>query len=533
MNTFEEIDKAILENLASFQKPGAMTVRPGYKIAEGWITKTPSIVVTVASKRSDIASGDRIPRRVGGFPTDVRQASGAERLRRADAAAHAKMVALARPEYLPPEFPMERDVATGRLLGATPSPTAAAPALAMPRIDYSPPPGSSLGPVTARMSFTCVASPDAGWPKLRDFLREVGQQLTVGLYDFTSAHVLDEVRKSIGSGGRRLSLVLDHPPKNPTADQTDEQTQATLAVALGDRESFAWAAEAHDPMVSSAVFPNAYHIKVAVADHELFWLSSGNWNNSNQPDIDPWTDKQSADEIAKKSDRDWHVILRHSGLAQTFEAFLSHDLEVARQVQAQAPAALLLEREVPAPEPRIEAVSAPHEYFHPLEIKDEMVTIQPLFTPDVGAGNYAENILKLIDSAAERLYIQTQYVHPPRQGIDAGFQALIEAVKGKMDRRLDVKIILSQYEATGGYLEKLQEAGWDMSALRIQDGVHNKGFIVDSKTVALGSQNWSGDGVLRNRDATLIIYHKGAAQYFERIFLHDWNNLAHQKLQTR
>jgi phosphatidylserine/phosphatidylglycerophosphate/cardiolipin synthase-like enzyme len=355
----------------------------------------------------------------------------------------------------------------------------------------------------------------------------------VGLYDFTSAHVLDEVRKSIGSGGRRLSLVLDHPPKNPTADQTDEQTQATLAVALGDRESFAWAAEAHDPMVSSAVFPNAYHIKVAVADHELFWLSSGNWNNSNQPDIDPWTDKQSADEIAKKSDRDWHVILRHSGLAQTFEAFLSHDLEVARQVQAQAPAALLLEREVPAPEPRIEAVSAPHEYFHPLEIKDEMVTIQPLFTPDVGAGNYAENILKLIDSAAERLYIQTQYVHPPRQGIDAGFQALIEAVKGKMDRRLDVKIILSQYEATGGYLEKLQEAGWDMSALRIQDGVHNKGFIVDSKTVALGSQNWSGDGVLRNRDATLIIYHKGAAQYFERIFLHDWNNLAHQKLQTR
>lgn len=51
-----------------------------------------------------------------------------------------------------------------------------------------------------------------------------------------------------------------------------------------------------------------------------------------------------------------------------------------------------------------------------------------------------------------------------------------------------------------------------------------------SKVVALGSQNWSGDGVERNRDASLIIEHQGAAQYFEKIFLHDWETLAKQKL---
>jgi len=77
---------------------------------------------------------------------------------------------------------------------------------------------------------------------------------------------------------------------------------------------------------------------------------------------------------------------------------------------------------------------------------------------------------------------------------------------------------------------RLQQAGIGMDSVRIQHGVHNKGFVVDSKTVMLGSQNWSGDGALRNRDASLIIYDQPAiANYYERVFVHDWENLAHQK----
>jgi phosphatidylserine/phosphatidylglycerophosphate/cardiolipin synthase-like enzyme len=78
----------------------------------------------------------------------------------------------------------------------------------------------------------------------------------------------------------------------------------------------------------------------------------------------------------------------------------------------------------------------------------------------------------------------------------------------------------------------LQEAGLDTSVVRIQNGVHNKAFVVDSKIVALGSQNWSGDGVLRNRDASLIIYNQDAAQYFEQIFSYDWTAHAKQKLTS-
>ena len=35
--------------------------------------------------------------------------------------------------------------------------------------------------------------------------------------------------------------------------------------------------------------------------------------------------------------------------------------------------------------------------------------------------------------------------------------------------------------------------------------MHNKGIVVDSKTVLVSSQNWSSAGVLQNRDAGVII----------------------------
>ena len=51
----------------------------------------------------------------------------------------------------------------------------------------------------------------------------------------------------------------------------------------------------------------------------------------------------------------------------------------------------------------------------------------------------------------------------------------------------------------------------------------------DGEVVLISSQNWSADGVLRNRDAGVIIEYGPIAQYFEQIFMHDWTNLARQK----
>jgi hypothetical protein len=102
-------------------------------------------------------------------------------------------------------------------------------------------------------------------------------------------------------------MVFDNPPLNPTHDQTDTQTVEELDKSLGKRASIVCALDRADTLVSAWLFPYAYHIKVIVRDGAAFWLSSGNLNNSNQPDLSS---------PPKTEDRDWHVIIEDKSLAR-------------------------------------------------------------------------------------------------------------------------------------------------------------------------------------------------------------------------
>ncbi len=141
-----------------------------------------------------------------------------------------------------------------------------------------------------------------------------------------------------------------------------------------------------------------------------------------------------------------------------------------------------------------------------------VVTVRhTLVTPDPGV--YAGAVKELIASATRTLYMQFQYIEPPKAGVTTAqpFTDLINAVIDRQQHGVEVKIIMSESE-TAGYLEQLQAMGLDVvSNVRIQKNVHNKGIVVDGATVLVSSQNWSADGTLRNRDAGVIIYHQDAA----------------------
>jgi len=162
------------------------------------------------------------------------------------------------------------------------------------------------------------------------------------------------------------------------------------------------------------------------------------------------------------------------------------------------------------------------EFFASKEVAGTM-KLRPLLTPDPDV--YASAITELLLSANHSLYMQTQYIHP---SIDANLTRLVNALIDRQRAGVDVRIIMSQWE-TAAYLEQLQAAGIDLTTVRIQHGVHNKGIVIDSEVVLISSQNWSGDGVSRNRDAGLLVYDEDVAQYYERIFIHDWTNLAIQQ----
>jgi hypothetical protein len=521
------LNNIISEHLAELSKPGVLSVRPGYKVTNGWLTPAPAIVVTVAEKKAQVPASDLVPATVGGVPTDVRQASPRKRQELEDPEGYAREFRLTPDQGSVPHFADEQAVG-GTHPGLRPAALASAHAqlaaatAKKPQLDYSGPGGVTLDPVQEDTTLTLSASPDTGWPTLKDFLAGTTTSLTVGLYDFTSAHVLDAVEGDLKD--RKFQLVLDHPSKNPTADQTDADTVAALGQALDPDFTQAWALTRTDKDATAWIFPTAYHIKVAVRDRAAFWLSSGNWNNSNQPDIDPAANPADA-AAARHGDRDWHVVVEQAQLAGVFEDYIQHDLSVAAANNGPAEAA-----GPPLTPPSQGSTQTPAftEFFPPKTVTGN-IKITPLLTPDPGV--YTGAVKALIASATSTLYLQFQYIELPRQ-TDSTSQAFVDLVQAVIDRQnanVDVKIIMSEFE-TAGYLEQLQALGLDVvSNVKIQNNVHNKGIIADGARVLVSSQNWSTDGTLYNRDAGVIIENPDAAGYFQQIFQHDWDHLAQQK----
>lgn len=522
----------IQRNLDDLRGSGAYSVRPGFRFAGGWITDEAAIVVKAAA--ADLAQvKQRLPARLGGIPVEVRPMAPSEQLRQTQPVTFAAIMTGARHEYRSADFAHEVVLQARDEVARAP--------LAHPaktKIPYSGPPASlaTLDPVEEEMTLILHASPERGWENLRAFLGNVQSELIVGMYDLTSAHVLAALKTGLADN-QQLTMTLDHPARNPGADQTDEEARQALEAALSHRYRGAWALTGTDPLAPVWIYPNAYHIKVAVKDRKSFWLSSGNWNNSNQPVID-LNDRTAALAIARRSDRDWHAVVTSETLAKTFREFLLHDYTNASEEESfggggHAEAAL---RSIFGPSAAAEVIPevlqanaparGPIKFFETRTITGR-IRIQPLLTPD----NYQPHILALIQSARSKLYMQTQYIHPSTRPEDAAHTALLDALAERIRAGVDVRLITSEFE-TSDWVEKVKAAGIDPAVLRIQPKVHNKGIVVDSSAVVISSQNWSADGTLRNRDAGLIIYHQEAAAYFEEIFLHDWENMASQRVTS-
>ena len=81
-------------------------------------------------------------------------------------------------------------------------------------------------------------------------------------------------------------------------------------------------------------------------------------------------------------------------------------------------------------------------------------------------------------------------------------------------------------------LTGMKDFGFDTSKakVRIQTNCHTKGIIVDGETVVVGSHNWTNQGTLVNRDASLIFDDEQIARYFEDVFWFDWKRLARQSV---
>jgi hypothetical protein len=499
-------------------------VRPGFKFTDGWITDTPAVVVTVLRKGDPATLSSRpIEAELDGVPVDVAPATPDQQFRHLAGGGGAGTRSPISPSQLaalPPEVALLEP-------GDTPTVAEATRAAGTGR-QYREPPDLALAAARGPMTLLCHASPDAGWPTLQAFLGGTRQTLTVAMYDFGAKHVVEAIEAAMRGAAGHFVLNLDRR-SNPSraGELTEEQVVKRFGTLLKERFESSTAAV-------GVLYPNAYHIKVAVRDGSVFWLSSGNWQGSNQPPVSAADlDEAAQRELFSSHNREWHVVCDSARLAKTFEAYIKFDVAEAARVAERAVVPPPLPDLIRPPAEALRTAARPVKVFKPKKFTltaAERATVQPVLTPD----NYGEHIVPLIKSAKKTLYFQNQYILIPKAFPDGagkpGLKELAEALRDRIAAGVDVRIILRNGGDARGMLQALKVFGIDPARVRLLGGCHNKGIVADSKAVLVSSQNYSADGARFNRDAGLLIRHAGAAAYFEQIFLHDWDNRATQRV---
>ena len=516
---------------------GIIDIRPGYKISKGHIQfnlnpKTgkkepvPAIVFIVDSKLNpdNLDRSKVIPDVLDGIQTDVAIGNVLDRFK------------LENLSILGKQLPGSASPTTDYLIEAPVLDIKNTEALqrSLPQIGYVPPTDFKLDEVTEAMTLLCHVSPEQGWLNLKKFLQDVNTgDFTMGMYDYSAQHIADEM---VEIAKRDIPFYIVYDGKAPAGagksgnkenDISEDQINQDIqdkAVTIFDHVKAA--------LGKSGLFANAYHIKLAVNNKKKFWLSSGNWQSSNQPVI---TDEQPFSYYLKNYNREWHVILDNSKLAGMYHDFLMYDLTKSQEIQETK--SFLQE----------EMLSLPDQFFKltklsgtdPDSVKqilpksfvftnDNPLRIQPLLTPD----NYIDMVLPLINGAQKRIWFQNQYINITKTMSDK-YQELLTALKDKCNQAdVDCRIILRYEPKSRAMVESLVAYGFPIDKIKIQNNCHNKGILIDNGITIIGSHNWSNYGVELNRDASLIIYNKEICQYYSDVYDQDWKYLSSFQVES-
>ena len=70
-------------------------------------------------------------------------------------------------------------------------------------------------------------------------------------------------------------------------------------------------------------------IAVVVRDSKAFWLSSGNWTSSNQPNHEIAVDETTWN-LLLEHNREWNVVIENKNLSKQFSKYIEYDLANAK-----------------------------------------------------------------------------------------------------------------------------------------------------------------------------------------------------------
>lgn len=479
------IEEAVRRFAESHRGDGILTVRSGLTVESGRFTDTPCIQVVAHPERIGKVR-TQLPDMFLGHAVNVRPATISELLDTPFPAFEAPGAANA----------YDEDKRTG--------------------------PGFSFDPVDEDMEVLCHVGPERSWSVLSDFLAKAKGRLVSSIYEFHADHIAEAIEKRLADSVQ-LQLVMDNASR-VTKDgvkpgEFDRRTVFSRWASDFDFE------RVYVPEGPAGLIANSYHIKVTVEDDGRFWLSSGNWKSSSQPDIAAADLGNPARIRAAKGNREWHVVVKNKVLADRFRNHILADLAFS-QANGGTEESFADDVFIDVPETFFELVEleAPAlQIFEPKKIQ-RRVKARPLLTPDKFGRVYTDAVIELIESARNQLLFQIPYIDSYKPSAKGNLDKLVTALVRKSKEIADLRVILrSDYDTWVPCAEDLKKRGLNLErCLKHVPKTHTKGMIVDGRSVLVGSHNWSGGGVTSNRDASLLFADVEIAEYYRAVFEVDW-----------
>jgi len=361
-----------------------------------------------------------------------------------------------------------------------------------------------------KMSFggeiTTFVSPDCSFKTIVDELKSANESIHLNIYEFTDPFLCDELISAL-LRNVSLSILLEG---SPIGGITDEEKYILNRISNYGGEIRFIVNNQENDVYARYIFN---HGKYLVIDNKTVIVESCNWAKTGVPKNPTF------------GNREWGIIIKGKSVANYFlDVFLDDfnknrcDIYSFKEMNLSVSPDYFLDESTSWGfyKPQFESESFPGNF-----------TIIPVLSPD----NSNVAICNMIDKSSESIYIEQLYIYKDWKD---GISPFVEKLVNKAKRGVDVKVILNynpNYEETNEKINItknfLEENGIDVKFVytnwSIFSNVHNKGLIVDNKSVLISSINWNENSVTRNREAGIIINDREVAKYYRDVFFYDWN----------
>ena len=351
------------------------------------------------------------------------------------------------------------------------------------------------------------ATPDAGPGPLVDLLENATSSVDLSLYTLTHDG-LGEALARAAERGVRVRILLEGAPVGGLDREEWAIVQRLAPIAevrflvdnttLDVQERYRFA-----------------HAKYAVVDGSSVLVASENWGDSAFP-AEPVT-----------GSRGWGLTVENAPLAAYFAAVFEEDFYLSRR-DVSAFAEMTVTPVDRPPEP-----AAPRTPTFAATTISGAFRVVPVLGPDTALAE--ETILGALRAATTTVHAEVFYAD---LRWDAFPNLYLEELLAAARRGVAVRLLLdaSEYNAkdngkTVAYLGGIEEAeGLDLEAKLVDLGrhdlarLHNKGFVVDGRTVLVSSINWNRDSPTANREAGLLVENPDVAAFFGAAFAWDWRD---------